>query len=370
MIICALSRSWMHHSNYGGMEMQLYFLIKELCKSKCTVYLITTPSSSDTFTEEIDGLNIIEIPNCAPTKYSNTFFYESTKIVNSLKDKIDLLYYVSGGGGCWCHKIISGSVIDVFKNRLPSVITLHNGCDGQESLFIDIFKHVNGVVFSHKQSLDSTDKIDHANINKVCIPTSSDCDFTKLKNVRKDYNISNNLIITFVASKIALNNKGFNLFVAITEKLNKNVIFFIVGDCNQLIINKYKKDNIIFTGKIKNDEVKNILFSSDYYLIPTDWKTKGFDGTISEALLAGTRVVATRSEIAEKTLKADNKSVWYFNKNEYIEKTVDLILNNKRKKDPKNSINLAKQFSTQITMKNYLDFFQLTIDDWLNKTKK
>ena len=100
MRICVLCRSWLHHSTSGGMEMQLYFLIKELCKLNNIFYLITTPSNIDTFREKIDGLNVIEIPNCPSGQYSNTYFYESTKIVNTLKDKIDLLYYVSGGGGC------------------------------------------------------------------------------------------------------------------------------------------------------------------------------------------------------------------------------------------------------------------------------
>jgi hypothetical protein len=363
MIICALSRSWIHHSTSGGMEIQLYFLIRDLCKLNHTFYLITTPSDIDTFTDKINGLHLLEIPNCPSGKYSDRFFQESTKIVMKLENKIDLLYYVSGGGGCSNHKIVSGSVIDVFKKRLPSVITMHNGCKGQELHFREIFKCVNGVVFSHKEALFSTNKLNHSHVNKVLIPTSTDCDYSKLKNIKEKYSIpNNNKIITFIAKNVSLNSKGFDIFLKITELINNTITFIVVGKYNEKILNK--KDNIIYTGKIPNSDVKNILFSSDYYLTPTDWKTKGFDGTISEALLAGTRVIATKSEIGDFMLKADNKSLWYFEKNEYIEKTIDLIMNNKIEKDPINSINFSKQFSTEITMLKYEYFFQLTVDSW------
>ena len=345
--------------------MQLYFLIRELCSLDNVVYLITTPSDTDAFAEKIPGLHVIEVPNCPPGKYSTTYFRESAKLVEGLADRMDLLYYLSGGGGCMNHEIVPGSVIDVFKHRLPSVITLHNGCRGQDAHFVEMFKRVNGVVFSHKEALFSTRNLRHAHVNKVLIPTSTDCDYSALHDIRGTYDISDQSIITFVASKISLKSKGFDLFVKIITELNDDTFaFLIVGSCAESIVDQYKRKNVIFTGKIGNNEVKNILFSSDYYLTPTDWKTKGFDGTISEALLSGTRVVATRSEIGEQTLKADNKSLWYFDKNEYVEKTVDLILNNQAVRDPQNSIDLAKHFSTRTTMKKYLYFFQLTVDSW------
>ena len=361
MKVCILCRSYIYHKISGGMEIQLKYLIDFLLKKNHKIILITTEFDKEV-TNKNNNLEIIQIKVDIKGRYCDKYFSESLKHFNKIFQNIDIIYYVSGSGGYFNNNILENSIINKYKkNNIPSVITFHNEIKNNK-----ILNYVNSVVFSHEAPLRKFEKMFGKKFNSkivTSIPTSSDCNFNKLVNVRNKYNIENNKkLICFVCKVIKYNNKGFGNFVKIIDKLktNDNIKSIIVGDVSKEIKEKHSSPKVIFTGRLDINEVYNILYSSNFLIHPTNWATGGFDGIISESLLAGTPVISTTDPllIGESNCPEDKETIWYLNLNNYVNEAISII-----QKIEKNNIlqqkciNKSKNFNQKTTMQKYEDLF-------------
>lgn len=78
--------------------------------------------------------------------------------------------------------------------------------------------------------------------------------------------------IVISASRI-IENKGYDILLETIKNINnKNILFYIIGDGEYLPILKKElsdKDNVILTGKLKNDKLLQILSSGNLFVLPS-----------------------------------------------------------------------------------------------------
>lgn len=190
------------------------------------------------------------------------------------------------------------------KFNKPFVVTLH-GSDvnllmpKREKRYVEIFEKASKVIFVSNALLEKTKSFGYSGKNAVVIPNGYDPTIFKPMDkemVRKELGIHKEGVryVGFVGNLVPVKraDKFPEIFWSILNQM-KNVRFIVVGDgeLRKEIEKQTKGMDIIFTGRLPQEEVAKYMNAMDVMILPS--RSEGFGAVCIEAQACGTCVVGS-----------------------------------------------------------------------------
>ncbi|EAH3956990.1 glycosyltransferase family 1 protein [Listeria monocytogenes] len=293
--------------NIGGVAVYVYELSKALVARghRLTVLSKYESFSKENRTEELDGIRIIRVP-IMPIKRIDDKLYNKRmrQLIKSLEktEKVDVVHWQTLNKDAKMMQGIQVQALEVYTNHLSWFRMLYN--DKNYAKIRKLIKEPDVIICpSHEIEQMTADLFKQAKI--VYLPNGVNekhfmpDDENRLA-VRKQYGIP--LQETVVVSTNRMEPiKGMSYLIeAIPQILNQynQVTFLIAGDGSQLgqfedKLKMYtnKSGKVIFTGRLTNQEIKNVINAADIYVQPS--LMEGCSIAIIEAMSCGKLVIAS-----------------------------------------------------------------------------
>ena len=166
------------------------------------------------------------------------------------------------------------------------------------------------------------------------------------QNIKKELNIENKYVVTYIAEISKRKNQIEFLKVLENHKVQDDIVFLLVGDSNidnfEEIVNKYK--NVIYVGFVNN--VGDYINISDLIISPS--RQEGLPQNILEAMYFNKTIVATNIRGVRDLIN---------NKNGYlvddIDELIDTVVKIKNKKMTKKINNDISKYKIENVLKEY-----------------
>ncbi|MBC2271385.1 glycosyltransferase family 4 protein [Listeria welshimeri] len=293
--------------NIGGVAVYVYELSKALIARghRLTVLSKYESFSKKNRTEELDGIRIIRVP-IMPIKKVNDKLYSKRmrQLIKSIEkaEKVDVVHWQTLNKDAKMMQGIQVQALEVYTNHLSWFRMLYN--DKNYAKIRKLIKEPDVIICpSHEIERMTADLFKEAKI--VYLPNGVDeksfiPDEVNRSIVRKQYGISPQETVVVSTNRMEPVKGMSYLIEAIPQILNKynQVTFLIAGDGSQLEkfedkLKKYtnKSGKVIFTGRLTNQEIKNVINAADIYVQPS--LMEGCSIAIIEAMSCGKVVVAS-----------------------------------------------------------------------------
>ncbi|EDN8189245.1 glycosyltransferase [Listeria monocytogenes] len=293
--------------NIGGIAVYVYELSKALIARghRLTVLSKYESFSKKNRTEELDGIRIIRVPIMPIKRINDKLYYKRMRqLIKNIEktEKVDVVHWQTLNKDAKMMQGIQVQALEVYTNHLSWFRILYN--DKNYSKIHKLIKEPDVIICpSHEIEQMTADLFKEAKI--VYIPNGVDekhfiPDEENRLTVRKQYGISS-LETVIVSTNRMEPIKGMSYLIeAIPKILNQynQVTFLIAGDGSQLEkfedkLKKYtnKSSKVIFTGRLTNKEIKNVINAADIYVQPS--LMEGCSIAIIEAMSCGKVVIAS-----------------------------------------------------------------------------
>ncbi|MBC1954179.1 glycosyltransferase family 4 protein [Listeria welshimeri] len=293
--------------NIGGVAVYVYELSKALIARghRLTVLSKYESFSKKNRTEELDGIRIIRVP-IMPIKKVNDKLYSKRmrQLIKSIEkaEKVDVVHWQTLNKDAKMMQGIQVQALEVYTNHLSWFRMLYN--DKNYAKIRKLIKEPDVIICpSHEIERMTADLFKEAKI--VYLPNGVDeksfiPDEVNRSIVRKQYGISSQETVVVSTNRMEPVKGMSYLIEAIPQILNKynQVTFLIAGDGSQLEkfedkLKKYtnKSGKVIFTGRLTNQEIKNVINAADIYVQPS--LMEGCSIAIIEAMSCGKVVIAS-----------------------------------------------------------------------------
>ncbi|MBC2053962.1 glycosyltransferase family 4 protein [Listeria welshimeri] len=293
--------------NIGGVAVYVYELSKALIARghRLTVLSKYESFSKKNCTEELDGIRIIRVP-IMPIKKVNDKLYSKRmrQLIKSIEkaEKVDVVHWQTLNKDAKMMQGIQVQALEVYTNHLSWFRMLYN--DKNYAKIRKLIKEPDVIICpSHEIERMTADLFKEAKI--VYLPNGVDeksfiPDEVNRSIVRKQYGISSQETVVVSTNRMEPVKGMSYLIEAIPQILNKynQVTFLIAGDGSQLEkfedkLKKYtnKSGKVIFTGRLTNQEIKNVINAADIYVQPS--LMEGCSIAIIEAMSCGKVVIAS-----------------------------------------------------------------------------
>ncbi|MBC1244349.1 glycosyltransferase family 4 protein [Listeria welshimeri] len=293
--------------NIGGVAVYVYELSKALIARghRLTVLSKYESFSKKNRTEELDGIRIIRVP-IMPIKKVNDKLYSKRmrQLIKSIEkaEKVDVVHWQTLNKDAKMMQGIQVQALEVYTNHLSWFRMLYN--DKNYAKIRKLIKEPDVIICpSHEIERMTADLFKEAKI--VYLPNGVDeksfiPDEVNRSIVRKQYGISPQETVVVSTNRMEPVKGMSYLIEAIPQILNKynQVTFLIAGDGSQLEkfedkLKKYtnKSGKVIFTGRLTNQEIKNVINAADIYVQPS--LMEGCSIAIIEAMSCGKVVIAS-----------------------------------------------------------------------------
>ncbi|MBC1253052.1 glycosyltransferase family 4 protein [Listeria welshimeri] len=293
--------------NIGGVAVYVYELSKALIARghRLTVLSKYESFSKKNRTEELDGIRIIRVP-IMPIKKVNDKLYSKRmrQLIKSIEkaEKVDVVHWQTLNKDAKMMQGIQVQALEVYTNHLSWFRMLYN--DKNYAKIRKLIKEPDVIICpSHEIEGMTADLFKEAKI--VYLPNGVDeksfiPDEVNRSIVRKQYGISSQETVVVSTNRMEPVKGMSYLIEAIPQILNKynQVTFLIAGDGSQLEkfedkLKKYtnKSGKVIFTGRLTNQEIKNVINAADIYVQPS--LMEGCSIAIIEAMSCGKVVIAS-----------------------------------------------------------------------------
>lgn len=292
--------------NIGGVANYVYEMSKELAQIGHQVTIITKYDSFSTRTiiNYQDKLRIIRVP-IPPIKKIDDYYYikRMQKCITQLEEEetVDILNWHTLNKDARVMKTLNVKALEVYTNHLSWFRMLY-----QENNYKKIYSLMRepDVIICPSKETEKMSKDLFKKSQIFYIPNGVDNDKfyndpTMSNQIRKNMGISKNELVILTTSRMEP-VKGMNFVIeAIPEVLKKysNVTFVLVGDGSKL--EQYKKEiykqvtdveKVIFTGRLNNLEINEMLNISDIYVHPS--LMEGCSLSILEAMASSKPIIA------------------------------------------------------------------------------
>ncbi|MEK6933220.1 MAG: glycosyltransferase family 4 protein [Nanoarchaeota archaeon] len=344
----------------GGAENNCFYLARELTKNH-EVHVFTSLLKGTKKYEIIDNIHIHRYKTLFRYRYYLSF---TPGLIDILKYELDILHVHSFGFVyhdliLMLKKILSTTKIINTPHGPFMVLKYYN-------YFQKLFKAVVGN-FERRIANKFYDAVIQVNLeqykwltkygikkNKIHFAPNGilQDSFKKIKNkdFTKKYNLENKFVISYLGR--IQRYKGLDQVIKIIPRLNKNVVFLIIGKdagdesrLKSLASNLRIRDRIIFTGEISDEEVIKGLSVSKIFILPSEWEAFGI--SILQAMARGNTIISTRTE-GGRFLVKENENGFLFNYNDLkdLENKVKVLVTDKQALSKISKINKekAKQF--------------------------
>ncbi|EKB1221342.1 glycosyltransferase family 4 protein [Listeria monocytogenes] len=293
--------------NIGGVAVYVYELSKALIARghRLTVLSKYESFSTKNRTEVLDGIRIIRIP-IMPIKRINDKLYckRMRQLIKRIEqtEKVDVVHWQTLNKDAKMMQGIQVQALEVYTNHLSWFRILYN--EKNYAKIRKLIKEPDVIICpSHEVEQMTADLFKKAKI--VYLPNGVDekhfiPDEENRLAIRKQYGISSQEIVVASTNRMEPIKGMSYLIEAIPQILNKydQVTFLIAGDGSQLEkfedkLKKYtnKSAKVIFTGRLTNQEIKNVINTADIYVQPS--LMEGCSIAIIEAMSCGKAVIAS-----------------------------------------------------------------------------
>ncbi|EAH0639333.1 glycosyltransferase family 1 protein [Listeria monocytogenes] len=293
--------------NIGGVAVYVYELSKALVARghRLTVLSKYESFSKENRTEELDGIRIIRVP-IMPIKRIDDNLYNKRmrQLIKSIEktEKVDVVHWQTLNKDAKMMQGIQVQALEVYTNHLSWFRMLYN--DKNYAKIRKLIKEPDVIICpSHEIEQMTEDLFKQAKI--VYLPNGVDekhfmpDDENRLA-VRKQYGISSQETVVVSTNRMEPVKGMSYLIEAIPQILNQynQVTFLIAGDGSQLgqfedKLKMYTNNSgkVIFTGRLTNQEIKNVINAADIYVQPS--LMEGCSIAIIEAMSCGKMVIAS-----------------------------------------------------------------------------
>ncbi|EAC4365702.1 glycosyltransferase family 1 protein [Listeria monocytogenes] len=293
--------------NIGGIAVYVYELSKALVARghRLTVLSKYESFSKENRTEELDGIRIIRVP-IMPIKRIDDNLYNKRmrQLIKSIEktEKVDVVHWQTLNKDAKMMQGIQVQALEVYTNHLSWFRMLYN--DKNYAKIRKLIKEPDVIICpSHEIEQMTEDLFKQAKI--VYLPNGVDekhfmpDDENRLA-VRKQYGISSQETVVVSTNRMEPVKGMSYLIEAIPQILNQynQVTFLIAGDGSQLgqfedKLKMYTNNSgkVIFTGRLTNQEIKNVINAADIYVQPS--LMEGCSIAIIEAMSCGKSVIAS-----------------------------------------------------------------------------
>ena len=172
----------------------------------------------------------------------------------------------------------------------------------------------------------------------------------KINKISKKYKLDGKFVISYVGR--IQKYKGIDQIIRIMPdllKIKKNLVFVAIGedagDLSRLqdITKKLKVENIIFTGKIPQDEREELLALLDIskiFIFSSEWEAFGIG--LIEAMARENAVVSTDTEGSKFLVSKENGLLYKFDDLNELKKCMKILLTNNKLREKMQKENLKK----------------------------
>ncbi|EEO3343499.1 glycosyltransferase family 4 protein [Listeria monocytogenes] len=293
--------------NIGGVAVYVYELSKALVARghRLTVLSKYESFSKENRTEELDGIRIIRVP-IMPIKRIDDKLYNKRmrQLIKSIEEteKVDVVHWQTLNKDAKMMQGIQVKALEVYTNHLSWFRMLYN--NKNYAKIRKLIKEPDVIICpSHEIEQMTADLFKQAKI--VYLPNGVDEKHFMPDNenrlaVRKQYGISSQETVVVSTNRMEPVKGMSYLIEAIPRILNQynQVTFLIAGDGSQLgqfedKLKMYTNNSgkVIFTGRLTNQEIKNIINVADIYVQPS--LMEGCSIAIIEAMSCGKTVIAS-----------------------------------------------------------------------------
>ena len=277
----------------GGVARHVEEIAKRLAamQQSVTVYRRSTyeGESIDTY----EGINIREIKTI-DNKNLDAIVYTYKATLDAIKNKFDIIHYHAIGPASLCF-------MPKFKG-IKTVVTVH-GLDWQRGkwgrlgkAYLKLGEHVTGkradkiITVSENLKYYFLEKYKRKEEDIFFLPNGVNFTEPKSPNIIRDFGLEGNQYILFLARLVP--EKGAHYLIEAYNKLHTDKKLVIAGGASYTdsYVEELKKlgqvnKNVIFTGKVSGDLLKELYSNCYFYVLPSD--IEGMPLTVLEAMSFG-----------------------------------------------------------------------------------
>ncbi len=348
-------------SRAGGIEVHVEEISKRLADKSCEIYAYCRKGYCEKeFKKKYNGINI-KYTSFIKTKHLDAITHTLTATIHALFLNCDIFHYHALGPSTLSF------IPRIFGKKV--VCTVH-GLDWQRSKWGGIaskvlkFGEYATAKFSHKTINVSKNLVQYYkakyNIDTVYIPNGIDKpEMLEANIIKSKYGLKKDEYILFLARLVP--EKGAHYLIEAYKSLKTSKKLVIAGGASHS--NGYEKElhnigkgnkNILFTGFVSGDELKELYSNSYFYVLPSD--IEGLPISLLEAMSYGNCCLT--SNIPENVLVINDMGYSFEKSNIYdLINKMNILLKEpdkvyKVKKDVKNYI-LSKYNWEDISNKTY-----------------
>ncbi len=350
-----------------------------------TVYIFAPEWGDNTDDEE----NIFRYPSVkAPTKIDFSIVIPYSKKIDKIIKSLDIDIIHAQ------HPNLLGSVANKWsiKKEVPLIFTWHSLYDRYAHYTPIIPEKISGH-WAMKEAIGFANDCDN-----VIVPTNSIIDVLKKtgiehkrisvvpsgveeklfalpdgKKIRQKYKIADDKIVLGTVSRLAEEKNVLFLAEAVAEVLekNKNTIFICGGEgdlsdeMKEIFQNKKVDSQVIFTGKIEREDVKNYLDAFDIFVYASTSETQGT--IVTENMYTGKPIVAVnKNGVGDLIENNINGLSTKENKKDFIKAVQELIDDkDKRLKIGTTAKKIAQEkYTTTACTENLLSVYEKVIENY------
>lgn len=284
--------------NYGGIEQVAYDFSRILKNQGNDVKVICFNSAKETVTDYYDGVEVIRVgyrKKLASQAISFSYFFVLKKLIKDFKPDVIHIHLPN--------PLIANYLLFA---RPKCKITLHWHSDIiKQKRLKQIYAPFEKAILKRADKIIATSQIYAENseslegyLDKVSIIPNivetdfldnlTDSDKNKISEIRKKY--SDKKIIFSIG--VHREYKGLRFLVDAAKYLSNEYVVLIAGkgpltDGLKQKVSELNLQNVLFLGRISDEEKKHYLWASDIYAFPSITKNEAFGIALAEALYCG-----------------------------------------------------------------------------------
>jgi glycosyltransferase involved in cell wall biosynthesis len=284
-----------YYPNKGGIEDVCYNIVSEL-KSKYIQEVICFNDLHKTQVDLVENIPVTRVgylKKISSQAISLSYFFELQKKVKTFNP--DIIHFHTP------NPLVSLYLLKIIPPKTKFVVHWHSDIIDQKQLYrfytpIEqmLLKRANSIIATSENYLRYSVPLSKENTKVIVVPNMIDSqkvdkrigDDVNIKKIRNYYNPAK--LILFIGRLVPY--KGLEYLIKASNKLAGNYKILLIGGGpleSKLKQMAQSNKNILFMGRVSDDDLRLFLHSSDIFVFPSITKNEAFGIALAEALYCG-----------------------------------------------------------------------------------